>query len=287
LDRLLLLLDGDEAGSRRSKLRSFGTLVALVICAEYWTKSLRSWGDVGTADAVALVAASGLTVAVLAVRRRRATFAGFALLQAWYAWSNFPHTGNHRYLELVLVLLFALHDEECEDERRAVLCAIRWMVVLILFWAGVHKLVHGYWFRGQFLAFSLWRDGFGAALGPFFSTEELARLSTYGIREGDGPYLVTNPLLLVVSNAVWLGELLLAGLLVPRLTRTVAWIATCAALVATEFVARELMFGIEFLGAVLLFARRDLVRPALIPAVLLLAGSLLVRLGLVGEVTFH
>ena len=86
---------------------------------------------------------------------------------------------------------------------------------------------------------------------------------------------------------MWIAEVALSVLLVPRVTRRFAWLAAIALMVAIEAVARELMFGVEFAGALLLFARADRVRFALLPLAVLLALSVLVRLGLLPEVRFH
>ena len=56
---------------------------------------------------------------------------------------------------------------------------------------------------------------------------------------------------------------------------------------ATEAVARELMFGAEFLAALLLFARSDLVRRSVIPIAVLLALLVAMRLGFVPQMIFH
>ena len=103
---------------------------------------------------------------------------------------------------------------------------------------------------------------------------------------GSGPYLASSPLVVALSNAIWIAEISLAVLLVPHRTRTFAWIATAGLIVATQAVARELMFGVEFLAAVLLFARTDLIRPLLPPAALFLGVLVLMRLGLLPEMVF-
>ena len=92
---------------------------------------------------------------------------------------------------------------------------------------------------------------------------------------------------MLVSNAIWVAELGLATLLIPRATRTFAWIATCGLILAMELVTRELMFGVEFAAAILLFARGNAIGRSVLPFVLLLAAALLVRLGVLPDVGFH
>ena len=52
------------------------------------------------------------------------------------------------------------------------------MVLVVLFYSGLQKLVHGYWLRGQFLAWSMWQDSFRTALEPLLPAEEFTRLTS-------------------------------------------------------------------------------------------------------------
>jgi len=284
---VLSLLDGDDPGTVLSKLRAFQIILALVICTEYWTKYIRRWNDLGADEVVALVAVSLLGVAVVHGRWRRTAFAGLAFVQAWYVWSLFPMAGNHRYLEVVFATAFAVLDDEDGPEQVLLLRSLRWVVIVVLFYSGVQKLVHGYWLQGQFLAWSLWRESFATALEPLLPRDELLRLTSYDGSVGSGPYLVSSLPFLALSNAVWIAEIALAILLIPRATRALACVATCALIVATELVARELMFGVEFVAAVLLFLRGDALRRFIVPAAVLLGLLVLVRLGVFPEVGFH
>jgi len=287
LDRFFALLDGDEPGTVASKLRAYQIVLALVIGTEYWVKALRYWASLETADFVALALVTLLSGAAVVGRRRRWVFAGFAALQLWYVWANFPHTGNHRYLELIFATLFAFLDDEVEQERLLLLRSLRFMVLVVLFYSGLHKLVHGYYFGGQYLAYSLWRDSFRTALEPLLSVSEFARLVIFDGVPGDGPYLVSGLPFRLVSNAIWIAQIGLAITLFAKATRRFAWIATIALVIGTEIVAREFMFGVEFAAAVLLFARNDLVRPFVIPVAVFLAMLILSALGILPEVLFH
>jgi hypothetical protein len=267
--------------------RSFQVILALVIFAEYWTKALQTWALVEAADVLALAIVSLLLAEVVHGRWRRSAFLGFALLQAWYVWTYFPLTGNHRYLELVLAGLFALLDDRKEDERRLLLRSLQWIFVVVLFYGGLQKVVHGYYFHGQFLSYSLWRVGFHAALGPLLPAQEFERLTSYAAAVGDGPYIVTSPVFLIVSNAVWFFEIALALMLCFRTTRRHAWLPGLLFVIAMEVVAREFMFGTEMACAMLLFARGDLMRRAILPVSILLAALVLMRAGLIPAFLFH
>jgi hypothetical protein len=270
-----------------AKVRAFQVILALVIFTEYWTKALQGWALIEAADVVALVVVTVLTAAVVHGRWRRAAFVGFALLQSWYVWAYFPLTGNHRYLELMIAGLFAFLDDRKADEGRLLLRALQWIFVVVLFYGGVQKLVHGYYFQGQFLSYSLWRVGFLSALGPLLPAQELERLTSYIAAVGDGPYIVASPLFLVVSNAAWVAEITIALLLCFRTTRPFAWVSGLLFVVAMEVVAREFMFGIEVACAMLLFARTDLIRRAILPVTVLLAALVLMRAGLFPAFLFH
>jgi hypothetical protein len=287
MERMFSRFDGDVPGAGAAKVRAYQLVLALVICAEYWSKYLRRWGDLGLDEWIALALVTVLAGAVVHGPWRRAAFAGFVVLQAWYVWSLFPHTGNHRYLELIFAALFAFLDDENEEERELLLRGLRFMVVVVLFYSGLQKLVHGYYFRGQYLAYALWRDNFRSVLEPLLSVEEAGRLAAYGEYAGEGPFLVSTRPFLLLSNAVWVLEMGLGLLLVPLSTRRAAWAPAFVFVVATEIVARELMFGIEFACAILLFARSDLIRRAVWPVAVLLGVLLSMRLGLLPEVLFH
>ena len=286
-EALLSRMDGDARGSQPGKIQAFQIILALVIATEYWVKALNAWDELVAAELVALTVATVLAAAVVHGRWRRIALGSFAVLQAWYVIAHFPHTGNHRYLEMVVAFLLAFLDDEDELERQLALRSLRWIVVTVLFYSGLQKLVHGYWFRGQFLAYSAWREHFRAALETVLPGAELERLSSYTAAVGDGPYLVSTPTLAVISNAVWILEIALAVLLIPRTTRKFAWIAACTFVLATEIVARELMFGVEFIAALSLFAWRDVTRWMVVPAAIVLAVLVCMRLGLVPDVLFN
>lgn len=284
------IVSGIDAGQERdvdSRLLAFQRVLALVVAAEYWTKTIRDRALFDTADAVALTLVTVLAAAVLLGRFRRAAFAGLALLQAWWIVRFFPLAGNHRYLELILAVVFSALDERNDEHRRLQLRSVRFMVVVVLFYSGLQKLVWGYWTRGQFLAFAVNHEPFSAMLGWLFPADELVRLASYSGAIGDGPYLADAPLLIAASNLVWILEIGLALLLMLPLTRHRAWPIACLWVVCIELVARELMFGVEFCAALALFARGDRLTRWVVPIALFLGSLVLVRLGLLPEVLFH
>jgi hypothetical protein len=181
--------------------------------------------------------------------------------------------------------LAALDDRRAEH-RMLQLRAIRWSVIVVLFYSGLQKLVWGYWNDGQFLGYSLGREPFRSTLGWIVPADELSRLTALGGAVGDGPYLPEAPLLVVAGSLTWVAELALALVLFPPRTRHRAWPVACLLVAGIELVARELMFGVEFCAALTLFAREDRLTRWLRPIAVFLTALLLVRLGVLPEVLF-
>ena len=184
----------------------------------------------------------------------------------------FPDNANHQFLAVVLLaLLFLVGDGTGEAKGRparadAVVClqAIRWIVLGGFFWAGMAKLVSGYWFEGAFLTWRVATDpGFASVFAWLIPEDELARLAGLGRGPGAGPFRVDAPGLIVVSNLTWLAELVLPlGLLIPS-TRRWALFASLALLAAIQVGAREFFFAGWMLAGFLLFLERDRLSPLL------------------------
>lgn len=287
--RIAALVDGDEAGVRARRLRAFEQAFVLIVVAEYWLRALPKWGLLGRHYDVLLAVATAAGAAILAVSRLRR--AGFALLAASHLvllWSEFPSSGNHAYLELYVCLLVVLLRHDDPDEQLLELRALRWLAVIVLFWSGVQKLAHGYWVNGEYLVFSLGSETYRALLGWTLPADELARVARLPGQVGDGPYRVEGaPVLLLLANATWLAEIVLAPALVWRRTRAVALLLALLLLAGIEVVAREVFFGLVFASLLLLFAHGDRQSAAR----WLVAGALVVlalsRLGVLPEVTYY
>ena len=270
------------------RLLAFERVLALVVATEYWTKTIRDRALFDAADGAALVLVTALAAAILfSGRLRRAALAGLALLQAWWIWRFFPLTGNHRYLELVFAVALAALDGRRPEHRDLELRVLRSMAILVLFYSGLQKLVWGYWTGGQYLAFAMAREPFHRMLGWLAPAEELARLASYSGAIGDGPYLVHAPLLTLLANLVWIGEIGLAVALALEATRRLAWPLACLLVLGVALVSRELMFGVEFCSALTLFSPADRLTRWVLPIAALLGLLLLVRLGLLPEVLFY
>ncbi|MCH8152887.1 MAG: hypothetical protein IH830_11015 [Planctomycetes bacterium] len=175
-----------------------------------------------------------------------------------------PFTANHVFLEFLCLGFLSLLDERDEGEAELLMQALRWFVGVFFFYTGLQKLLYGYYFDGQLLAYLAGtEDRFAAFFRFIIPAEELQRLQSYNealvrpgaysTKLGAGPYRVDSLLFVVMSNGVYLFEML-AGmlLLVPR-TRVLAAIASIGFVIMIELGARELTFGALMVNLLLLF----------------------------------
>lgn len=187
-------------------------------------------------------------------RLAAAIAAPIAVLMA--AWA-LPSTPNHTGLVALLLVLCAWLDPDEEDEAALLTQALRWIAVVVFFWAGAQKLLHGLYFRGEFLAWMVGQGGerWAEIFGWMMPAEDIARLQGYErFAFGGGPYRVAAPLFVLASNAVWVGEIALAGgMLVPRL-RAVSALAGIALVVLIQAAPREWMFALLYTQLLLVVA---------------------------------
>lgn len=268
-------------------LRAFELILILVVATEYWLRAIPKWVQLAPAYDAHLIVASVLCLVALNPPWRRAALGALAVSHAVLVWREFPAAGNHAYLEVALLGLAALLRADDDGDAAIYTHAVRWLVVVIFFWSAVQKIVHGYWFDGQYLAFSLDSAGFRPVLGLLIPSDELTRLAAYRGDVGDGPYIVRSLPLLIVSNATWIVELALAPLLLWPRTRTIAALCALALVAAIQVGARELFFGLVFANAILLFLPGTTHRRLVLPVAALLAVMTLSRLGVLPEAVFH
>ena len=268
-------------------MRAFQVIFILVLGTEYWLRAVPRWDQLSEAYFWHLGIAFMLCIAALSVRLRRPAFAALALAHTVLVAREFPATGNHAYLEIVLCALGAVLDPTIPAERTLYLRAARALVLIVFFWSGVQKLVNGYWTNGLYLAFALRTPSYRAVLWPLVPAVELERLASLGVEVGSGPYTPAAPTLVAVSNATWMFEIALAPLLAWRRTRVVGALAAIALVAAIEVGAREVFFGLVFLDGLLLFLPPAVQRGAVVGVALMLAMLALVRLGVLPEATFY
>jgi hypothetical protein len=186
---------------------------------------------------------------------------------AWVVFRVFPFTPNHTFLAFLVLSLFAWLDPDREEDAGLLLRGLRWLTVIVFFYAGLQKALHGLYFRGEFLSWMIAQgvERWEAVFGWMIPDAELARLRSYPrFMLGAGPYRVEAPLFVLASNAVWLGELALSLLLLLRRTRELAALAAIALVFTIQLAPREFMFALFYTQMLLLFVRGDLNRRLLL-----------------------
>ena len=286
-ERILQYLDGDDPATQLSKVRAFERILVLIICVEYWSRATPRVNDLGLDRWVTLALISAVGAVALTDRWGRAGLLALAIAQTVRLWNNFPGDGNHAYLELLLCILCASLNVRDGEERQLFLRAVRWMTCVVFFFAGVQKVVHGYYFNGELLAYSMGIEAFRPVLHVLLPSADFARLSGYHLQAGDGPYLVSSAYFVVLSNATYVIEIALAVLFIPRRTRQPAVVAAIVFLAGIEAAARELFFGLIYVNMLLLFLERDVNRRLLGVFGAVLGCMLLVRLKVLPEVIFY
>jgi hypothetical protein len=272
---------GDTAGAA-PRLGAFRRFLMLSVTVELW-ELLPFWAGrplyglhVGIALAASVACIAGLTHRWA----RPASVALLALMAADHA-SAFPLNANHQYLGMIVLGSLCLLDLDDDAERQLLLLSLRMLPVIGLLWAGLQKVLWGYYFGGEFLAYAIsYNEGFAALFGWTLPAEETARLQALEFGAGAGPYRVASPLFVAISNATWIGELALPLLLLSRRARALGIVAVILYIAAIEAGARELFFGLLMVNLVLLWGRRDLNSPALPASVIVLLYVLAMSWGL-------
>jgi hypothetical protein len=176
----------------------------------------------------------------------------------------FPTHANHHYLIFLCAGILAATRSDSIEEKRLALGGLRWLLIIGVFWAGLQKLLYGYYFGGELLAYMAAEKSHAADLfALLLPADELARLTSLEAAPGAGPYRVASLPFVLASNLSVLGELLLPPLLLVRRTRLAAGIGLALLFLAIEIGAREIFFGLIVLQLLLLFAERPLLERAL------------------------
>lgn len=261
--RLLFLPGVDELEAARSKIGAFRVFLLALIAVELWDRVMRSPGD----PLLHAMLAGGATVAAILVWRpsqvRVSTGLCAAVVAIDFAWL-FPASANHHYLQLVCLALLLLLRDEVDEEVRLHPVVLRWLVGVGILYAGIQKLAWGYYFEGEMLAFTIPENPrFEMILGLAMPDAEVARLGGLVIQEGAGPFRVDSLLFQLVSNAAYLGELLLPFLLLWPRTRRLGVVAALAYFAVIESAAREVFFGGMMAALVLLYGPASWLRRAL------------------------
>jgi hypothetical protein len=241
-----------------SHLRAFRSLLLVHWAVQSWAWYARPlYPPFRFAPSVILAVAAVLTAlfALSFWRGRLACGLAFPICAA-LVWWTFPGTPNHTFLACLLTGLCGWLDVEREDESRLLLQTLRWLTVIVFFWAGVQKALHGLYFHGEFLAWMIAHslDHWSAVFGWFVPAEEIERLRALPrFQAGVGPYRVDAWPFLVVANGVWLGEIALAAGMLWRRTRAWAALGAIALVFTIQLAPHEWMFALLYGQVLLLF----------------------------------
>ena len=88
-------------------------------------------------------------------RMRRVWLCGIFALGVLLGTLEFPNTPNHRLIEIVVLGLACLCDARNSEERILYFSFVRAFALLVLFYAGLQKVLLGTYFSGQYLAYKL------------------------------------------------------------------------------------------------------------------------------------
>lgn len=230
----------------------------------------------------------GLCFAATFVPRLRVPAAGVALVMLTYKFFNrFPTNANHYFLEYlsVLIILIGYRPRTEAARLQTISQCMRWLLIIVFFWTGIRKLGCGMYFHGTYLAHatttgSRARFFFGLLVPP----EEYDRIvnTTY-----PGPYYFESALPLLMSNLVYLGEILIPLMMLTKRFRMTGFWLAFVSIVAIEVYARELMFGSLF-TIMLLFFTEGRVASRLLPVFIAFYAFLLATAaGLLPQFAFN
>lgn len=275
LPRLLAAAGPDAGSAWRENLRALRLLLLVHV-------GVRSFLDFSTGGPFVAQALSLAAIVVAAVgafpglaRRMTPIATGLVFGQVLAAILRGGDTANHVFLEGVLLGFLSLCPPEDEGSAALGLQALRWTFAIFLFHTGLQKVLYGYYFDGQYLAYlAATYDNFELVFRHVIPAEELARLQAFNEVDlgrgrwqaalGAGPYRVASPVFVAFSNAVYVLEMGLGvALLVPR-TRKLAALGAIALIIGIQAGARELAFGALAIAVLLSYLPRPWL-PRLLP----------------------
>jgi hypothetical protein len=281
LDRTLALAAGPADEESAERLRPLRRLLLVWSAA----RSVLWLGydapmDAGALALCAAVLAGAAALAFVPRLEHHAARLALPALALQLVWT-LPLTSNHFFFELYATALLALAGPGGRGAP-LVLQGCRWLVAIVLLQTGLQKLLYGHYFHGDFLAWMIGRgDRFADLFAWVVPAADVARLEGLApFARGAGPYRIEQPLFVLLSNAVWIAEVVLPAALIWRRTRTAAAAVALALVAALQLGAREVGFALVFGNGLLLFAPAAWHRRALPIVAALLVLALLASVGL-------
>lgn len=180
---------------------------------------------------------------------------------------RFPMNSNHSWVEVLLLMALCIVKTNSRPQRELFVVWGRWLVALLFLHSGLQKVLHGVYFRGAFLGTRVREesdDNFGLVMRLLLEPSEQKRLVDGLVQGYEGSYFLNSRLGLVVSNAIYLSELLTALLLFFPRTRFCGSMLAVSLLLGIEATALEMTFGLLTLNLTMLFFRQRLRTPVAI-----------------------
>lgn len=255
-DRVFALVGSDADDDARRKAASVRRIFVCTAAVHAWV--LFSRNDVPHLRSLLLVAAVILTTAAIGIFSARTHRLAAVLACATCVGrliATFPHAYNHLVLEALMLAAAAALRADDDAENRLLLQLGRWLAVIVLFWSGIQKVLHGCYDQGQFLALMVaTNDHFAAAFAPLFPHEVERLRALLPLRVGAGPFVLEPWPLVAASNLVWITEVGLGLALLRSSLRAAAALSAVLLLVTIQVVAHELVFGLWLAVLLALFA---------------------------------
>ncbi len=237
-----------------SSLRTFRQFLLLYASVRSFLWIAYAETDAGLLTACACVIWFGLAQSFSAKWAWLAPRIVLPVLLVQFAWRA-PHVANHHVVEFLSFTMLALLGARERRDATSVLQGLRWLTMIVLFWAGLQKLLYGHYFRGDFLALMIAiQEPFAVFFRMLVSPEEISRVAGYDLwRTGSGPFRLESPLFALASNAVWVGEMGFPLLALLSRVRHLAALGAIALVLAIEMAALEIGFALLFLHLLMLF----------------------------------
>jgi hypothetical protein len=178
------------------------------------------------------------------------TFGAVVLLAAW----RFPLTANHLYLQCFVALLLVVTSFDDDSQTTALVSALQKVLIGVFFWSGAQKIVYGAYFDGSFLCWNLVKgthDAWKWVANVVLPAQELGNVARAHVTN---ECRFVTPFALVLSNSVYVSELVCAAVLLHPRARARGAIAVAVVLVAIEIVMSEWVFAAFAANLLLLFA---------------------------------
>lgn len=167
----------------------------------------------------------------------------------------FPETANEHTLMFFVACVLGVFGIRPEETARISNSAIRWICFVALFGAGLQKIFHGTYFYGDFLIYMTAHDPrFSEFFSPFFSSNDLTRLTGFRGLAESGPYRVeSSPSILWISNFVIFAEIVFPAMLLHRRTQFIGAIFSILLVVGIQAAALEYFFCLHMVNILFLF----------------------------------